>query len=544
MKKKLVKRTSKLEKAIQKVLAETGDELTDFIIDQTNWRVIGGHGIRNDGLDDTQFATRERMIVRSRFLARKDPMAKQILRLYTTYSGILRVEFKSGDQPQLEETFRNQFWNLPANKKVLSPLWRRKLSLRLLSDGEIMLLLFPSQNGEVRVRMANPLDITFITHPEDVNTIIYYRRQSGVIQGVSQTDTPTPFVGGGTGEGQEVRYYRDKDITDEDLAEIVAEHGELLPDDAVEETTNEGLSIVMFYVPFDCFGMRGNGILTSILSYVDNYRNFIENRATIVRALATYIRTLTVDGGSKAVGDIAANLRSALTNTNLVDTNPTDVAGSTWVQNQAMDMEQGVPSTGAGEGISDARIFRQPLASGSGITEPNLTGDPSVGNLASQVQMEGPQLQNFLDFQLLWETVFIELWQYVLEQNNVFNTERELLDVFMPPVIRHMLSELVTALDFGLRTSTIPFAEASRQILLAVGSKDIDLQVQTAEEEREERQERALEIGQAQQQNNNGETEQPQPQTEDDIITTKLLVRGVDEEVARKIIKAVNNGNS
>ena len=433
---------------------QIADEMVDYLQSLVGWNIIGGTDAFN--LVEENQNQREFYIKRSRVLARREPLSMQAIRLYTTYLGILKVEFKA-QNPRYEEIWRRNFWGLKDNKTVLGPLYRKKLARRLLIDGDCFFVLFPSPSGEVRIRTIDTLEIDLITNPEDREQVLFYKR--------------SVFRNGNV----ETLYYRDKDLTPEELAGIEADHGRILPPDAREEEA------LVYHVPFEPQGLRGTGLLFSVISYVENYKNFLENRATIVRGLATYIRKITVEGGSLTVKDIASKFASAIATSNsTIDTNPPDAPGSTWVQNRMLDMEQEAPVTNAGEAFSDARIFRQPIASGVGITEANLTGDPSVGNLASQTQMEGPQLQNFLDYQRLWEEVFIELWEYVLQQNGIPNPEG--LSVNFPPIVKIPLTELVDSLEFGLRSNLIPVEEASRLLLLELGSKDVDKLLQSRAE--------------------------------------------------------------
>lgn len=500
------------------------DELADYIMSLQGWNVLTGFGkLDRAGLDEIREESREHLIKRSRIFARKEPLSKQAIRLYTTYSGILRVEFKS-DRPELETVWKEKFWELLNNNFILGPLYRRKLSNRLLSDGELFFTLFVGNDGAVSVRTVDTLEVPtdgLITHPEDKDNIVYYKR---VILDDNKKDSGRG-IAPSSGDLSKAKYYRNWTITDEALAELESTLDKpLLPEGVEEERTPNGRPILMYHIPFDVFGVRGNGLLFAVVSYVENYRDFLQNRATIVKALATYIRKITVDGGSIAVKDVASSLRSSLSSGNTwYEQNPPDAVGSAWVQNKALDMEPVSTPTQGGEAMSDARIFRQPIASGTGITEPNLTSDPSIGNLASQVQMEGPMLQNFLDYQLIWEVVFKELWQFVLDTNNI-TYENSDLDVFLPPILKISLPDLITALQFGLDSTTVPFGEAARNLLSALGARDIDSLVLEAENEREEKRATASQIsgGAGPDSGDTGDTTNAGDTSEEDAISREI----------------------
>lgn len=461
------------------------DEMLDFIRSMQGWQILSGSTSLDDanGLDE-RFKTREYYVKRSRLLARHEPVSKQAIRLYTTYCGIHKAEFRSKDETA-EKIWTTKIWNLRRNKKIFGALYRRKLATRLLTDGELFIALLPQTDGEVVVRLIDPLqfpDDAILTHPEDAETVLYYKRA------VPQNNRLTSNIGNPERSYQPYLFYRDWTVTDEDLQEAV-EAGFTMPPEEQIAVTPGGEDILMFHVPFDSFGNRGNGLLFAVISYVENFRNFLQDRATIVRGLSTYIRTITMNSGSRAVNKVAAMFRSGISTSEIFDRNPPDVAGSTWVQNRQIQKEETPPNTAAGNAMQDARIFRQPIASGVGITEANLIGDPSIGNLASQEQMEGPQLRNFQDFQFLVEETLKELWRFVLEYNEVPNVAEIPLDIDLPPITLTPIKDLVAALTLGVDKTLIPHEEASKQFMMSLGVADMDEAVKQATKEKEEKRE-------------------------------------------------------
>jgi len=489
-----------------RALAETlYDELTDYFASQYRWQVIGGEGLGGYGpatMDDIQ-GRRDYYIKESRQLVRKEPLSKQSVRLYTTYSGIQRVEFKAQSEESVK-VWKDTYWNLRANSKVLSPVHRRRLSIRLLTDGELFFAYLPNGNGEggdIRVRTIDPMEIAeFVTHPEDADIVLYYKRVMNLALRRGQLPTTRPT--------QEPLYYRDWDVTKEMLKEA-KDAGFKLPRGA-KVAKYRGNEVTVQCVPFDAMGQRGNGLLFAVVSYVRNYRDFLQDRATIVRGLSTYIRDITVQGGSKAVSDLASRFRSSIADSGFFDTKPPDAAGSTMVHNRNLEKRETPPITNAGDAMGDARILRQPIAAGVGITEANLTGDPSIGNLASQYQMEGPQLQNFKDYQLLWQQTFYGMWRFVMEQNG--RDVNEWVDIDLPPIVKVPVGEIVTAVFPALERGLIPVEEASRLVLSALGCNQIDTLVKEAKTEREAKEEELKQQQQMMMQQQ--QMEQPSPEGE------------------------------
>lgn len=466
------------ESEVHAVAESWYDDLVDLLRSEMGWQTISGFGLTSDTSLDEPERARDYYVKQSRLLARREPLSKQAVRLYTTYSGILKIAFKSSD-PKAQKIFESRFWDLRSNRRVLGAMYRRKLATRLLTDGELFLALVSSRNGEVRIRMVDPLQITeVITHPEDSEVPLYYKR---VVPATNVKKTPKSKAG-------KTLLYKDYSATKDDLADAKAVgfdlEGEVRGSSSEIAKDGAGNEILMFHVPFDATGLRGNGLLFPVLSYIEAFRGFLQDRATIVRGLSTYIRTITVKGGSKAVNDMASRFRSALASGDFFDTNPPDAVGSTWVQNANATKQDTPPVTNAGEAMSDSRILRQPVAAGVGITEANLMGDPSIGNLASQTQMEGPQLHNFEDFQMLLEEMLIELWRYVLMVNGYKDWDSVDLDVDFPAIIHEPLQVETSTILQGLQASLIPFEEASRRFLVALGSTEVDKLVAQAKEEK------------------------------------------------------------
>ncbi len=467
---------------ITSIAEALADEMTDYLRSLEGWDKIGGILGTNEQLDDSA-KRRKYLVERSRVLARREPLSKQAVRLYRVYSGILKVSFKSNDINALN-IFKEKFWENPRNRRVLSSIYRGKQSNRLVVDGELFLALTFEENGEIVIRAIDPLqfeDDAFIHDPEDQENVVFYKRK-----------IPAIMMNGRQIKQEETVYYADVFADDTDIARL----RQILPSNA-----NIDPSTQIYFVPFDAFGERGNGILFAVISYVENFKRFLENRATIVEGLSTYIRSITVKGGSRAVNQVASFFRSTLGQSGFfsgIDTNPPDAPGSTWVQNENMTKDEGAPITNAGEAMSDARIFRQPIASGVGITEANLTGDPAIGNLASQVQMEGPMLRTLEEYQQLWEEVFTELWQIVLEYNGI--DPDTYVDVDLPRAINVPLTELWTVVSGGVQSNLIPREEGARQLLQAIGSNQVDDLLRQLETERQEKEQKQQELFKQQQQ--------------------------------------------
>src|SRR5690606_21570121 len=116
-------------------------------------------------------------IKRARKIRASNPIAKRSVTLVVHYTLGDGVTVKAQDS-QFVGPVINEFWNDPDNKIALtSHEAMSELVDSLMVDGELYLAFFIGENGEVKVRTIDPLEIDdVITHPDDARRPLLYKR--------------------------------------------------------------------------------------------------------------------------------------------------------------------------------------------------------------------------------------------------------------------------------------------------------------------------------------------------------------------------------
>jgi hypothetical protein len=384
---------------------------------------------------ETDPMTRQLTVGKSRLYWQKDPLAKQAVRLHTDYALGTGITFQSS-VPEVQ-TAINTFMKDRRNRAIMSSRGQRKSSKKLLVDGEIFFAIFTDKAGKKVIRRIDPLQITHIvTDPDDDEHILGYRRQLPV-----RNPSDSQAVTGQT----KALYYADWTADDEDKA--LGEQQKCF--------MNENISfeddVVIYHLPYDDIGKRGNGLLSAANDWSKEHRRFMEARVAITQALSKYAYKLTTKGGQKAVDALKTKLQSTYVNSGSqqVEKNPPPAPGGTWAQNQAADLEAVPRATGAGDAATDGNQLKLMVAAATGIMI-HYFGDPSTGNLATATAMELPMLKMFKSYQKLWCDAYIDIFTIVMDKNSGDGIDEALedldLEVELPPILDVDLQKLASAI--------------------------------------------------------------------------------------------------
>lgn len=400
----------------------------------------GGNGI------DLLPARRDRMVKECRAFWHGDPLAKQAVRLYTDYAIGTGITFNTKDTSNLKEL--NSFWRNKKNKKLTSAHGQQRLSKKLLIDGELFFTLFGKDQQTKIIRTIDCLQIKdIISDPEDEDTVLCYKRVSR--------------------NSEEPKYYKDWSAEDDDLAGLKdPETGKAI---TVED------DVVVYHLAFDDIGKRGNSLLSSVIGWSEANLKFMKARVSIIRALATFAWKVTAKGGQKVIDQVKRDLNSSLSNTNQrTERNPPATAGSTWAQNQGIDMVPMPRATGANDAGEDGRNIRLMFCTGTGIF-PQYIGDGRDANLATATAMELPMLKEFTGYQELWKALWRIIFSIVLQEDIDELEETEAIHVLLPVMLQddlRKLGEFLTGLHQIFPELAVP--ELLQVCLVAAGVNDID----------------------------------------------------------------------
>lgn len=387
---------------------------------------------------------RERMVKVCRAFWHGDPLAKQAVRLWTDYAVGTGITFNSKDTGIVKEL--TSFWRNRKNKRLTSSRGQQRLSKKLLVDGEIFFAVFGAEDEQKVIRTLDPLQVKdIICDPGDDEEALCYKR----------TDRSSP---------PKTLYYKDWVADDDKLANLKDAEGNAI---SVEE------DVVVYHVPFDDIGMRGNSLLSSCIGWANEHRKFMEARVSLVRALATFAWKVTAKGGQKVIDKVQQDLNSTLSkNAGSRERNPPATAGSTWAQNQGIDMQPMPRATGANDAGEDGRNLRLQFFAGTG-TFPHYYGDGRDANLATAEAMELPMLKEFTGYQELWKDVWRDIFAIILGED----IDEEPLDVTvnLPNILQDdlkKLGEFLTGLHQVFPEVQIP--EILQICLVAMGVNNVD----------------------------------------------------------------------
>jgi hypothetical protein len=406
---------------------------------------VGWVSLREGG-DGLELAgqRREQMVKTCRLFWRQDPLAKQAVRLWTDYAVGTGITFNSTDKKVLKNL--TSFWCNRKNKRLTSSRGQQRLSKKLLVDGEVFFAVFGGEDENKVIRTIDPLQVKdIICDPEDEEEILCYKR----------VDRGSP---------SKTRYYKDWAADDAKLEDLKD------PEDKKTIVVEE--DVVVYHVPFDDLGKRGNSLLSAVVGWTHEHRKFMEARVSLIRALARFAWKVTAKGGQKTIDKIQKDLNSSLSSgTGSRERNPPAAAGSTWAQNQGVDMEPMPRSTGASDAGEDSRNLRLMFCAGTG-TFPHYYGDGRDANLATATAMELPMLKEFTGFQELWKDVWRDLFSIVLGED--IDEEPTDIQVSLPAMLQDDLGKLGIFLE-GLHGvfPEIGVPEILQLCLVAIGVNNV-----------------------------------------------------------------------
>lgn len=379
----------------------------ELALDDRGW-LVGGKKMAGE-LDPL---SRTVQVNKSRYYWLRDPLAKQAVRLWTTYSfADSSIQYSSDDdgvQKKLDKFMKDR-----RNRALLSAAGQWKMSNRLLVDGEIFFAVF----DDGTLRTFDCLQITdIITDPDDEQTIFGYKRV--------------------TADGQKTLYYKDWTVTDDSDLRAAK-------DPATKKViTKWEDKVVMYHLPYDAFEKRGTGLFGACVNWSREHRRFMEARVAIVQALATFAQKLTVKGGQGKVNQVMSSLQSTFAQTGVsagTERNPQPAPGSTWASNQGVQLEPTTRTTGAGDARSDGDQLKLMVAAGTGIML-HYFGDPSTGNLATATAMELPMLKMFMAYQKLWRDAYRDIFSIILGEGP--DDEPADISIDLPEILADDLQKL------------------------------------------------------------------------------------------------------
>jgi hypothetical protein len=149
------------------------------------------------------------------------------------------------------------------------------------------------------------------------------------------------------------------------------------------------------------------------LDWARAYKGFLENWATITKALARFAYQIETQGGQQAIQQFSQILSTTLGDGGTqIETNPPPVVGASFVSGPGNKITP-VKTQGATTDPEKGRRVLLMLCAATGLPE-TFFGDASTGSLATAMSLDRPTELQFLQRQELWREILIEIVKYAL----------------------------------------------------------------------------------------------------------------------------------
>lgn len=341
------------------------------------------------GSGDIQEYQRIALVKRARDAFRKDPNIAKAVRFIADFTFGKGISYRATN-PLVQECL-DLFWTDPYNKAELTGTDAQlSRAAELVIAGEVFLVFFDEEET-VAVRSFMPEEVgAIITSPDDYRKVRWYRRSAWEQQYDFRTDT------WGSGK-QRNEYWADWKYRE-------WEKDPQVPD----EKKGKGLVYHMTIETF--FGaQRGISYLAPALDWARAYKEFLEDRISLNRSLATFAWQRKVRGGAADVSSTSGLYR---TNAN---GQKTGGVGQVYSSNEGVDFEPIKTDSGAGNARDDGYQLKLQICAAVGIMN-HYFGDASQSNLATARSMELPQIRFFDAWQQRWTDTFKDIASLILER--------------------------------------------------------------------------------------------------------------------------------
>lgn len=447
------------------------------------WRRIGGVG----GTHDFSRQYLGRIVKEARLYFLKNPLINRAVSIQAYYVFGQGVSI-TGRVPEVNDVIQ-AFLDDPANRTELTSHQARVgKETQLEIEGNLFFVLFTNQtNGQVRIRTLPFDEVTdILTDPEDRKTVWYYKREwrRREVNLTTGRETTT----------DEITYYPDWQYQPETKQENIG--GKAVQwDTPVYHVKVGGMPDMLFGVPE----------VYAALDWATAYKSWLEDWATIAKALSRFAWKTTVKGGKRGVQATKAKLGTTVSEgaSETIERNPPPSTGSVAILAEGQDLTP-IPKSDAVIRAKDGRELRLMVAAAVGLPD-HFFGDSSVGNYATSRTLDRPTELKFLDRQTLWGSILADVLGYVVDQSAAYgalsrtgvqtrpdghalldidpNTGEPMardVDIAYPPILEHdiltTVNSIVNAITLGGKApaGTIEPKLAVRLLLEALGVNNID----------------------------------------------------------------------
>lgn len=462
-------------------------ELESTAADEAGWLRL-----TTDASTEFSRAFLGRLVALSRLMFLKNPLIKRgvLVQVYYVFGQGVSI---GAEHPEIDGVIQAFLDDRQNQAELTSHQARGAKEQTLQVDGNVFLVLFTSSvDGRVILRSI-PIDevAQIIANPEDNREVWFYHRR--------WIEVPFDPQQGVQPIRQLEAYYPDWRHRPKQTPAAIGGI-EVRWDSPVYHVKVGGLDGMRFGIPETY----------AALDWARAYKSFLEDWATITKALARFAWKAVVAGGPRGAAAARAKLNTSIGTTGqgaVAERNPPPLPGSTWITGTPGSDLTPIKTAGATTSAEDGRQLRLMVAAAMGLPD-TFFGDADVGNHATASTLDRPTELKFIDRQTLWTDVLVDVLQYVVDQqviaprgaldgsvtkdaNGAMVIELPIdpdtgepisrhLAVTFPPILEHDVNQTITAIVDAATLSgrslldIFDKALVRRLLLEALGVADVD----------------------------------------------------------------------
>lgn len=446
----------------------------DLAIDSWGWQ-------REVAISQTEFSRwgLQQIILMCRLMAVKNPLIKRGVQLVCVYVFGRGFEISCDDekaQAVLEEFLED-------NKCQLGQIALTEKLAQLQTDGNLYWVFFTSPTGETKVRTIDALEVLdIIRNPEDSSEEWFIHRQWMQIDFDPVSGLQNPV--------KKEAYYPCIGYDPTDRPKKLGGY-DVLWDSPVYHVYDTKIAQWKFAAPR----------IFAAIDWARAVKSFLEDWATITRALARFAWDVKTEGGVQAIASYQAVLATTLLQGgDNIERNPPPTVGSAHISGPNNTITP-VKTANSTTGPEECRRLSLMVCAALGLPETMLWGDATTGSLATAQSLDRPTELMFL----LWQEFFREMLQticgYAIQMNGISaggklreaakkmgkdEPDPVVVEVKFPAVLEHDIAASVGAivnaatLQGYTRANTMTDETLSSLLLAELGVEDVDGQVDAA----------------------------------------------------------------
>lgn len=371
----------------------------ELAIEDTGWRNLNDTNMEEFSSDGIR-----RLIRLARLSWLKNPLIRHSVEVHQSY--VFGQGWHISGHGKVDEviqevlTDKGNLSTLTSHEAMLARELQRE------TEGNIFFVLFTNEStGYTRIHTIPTeqiLDGDIIRNPDDRDEVWYYKRvydrtELNVQTGTTEHTTITEF-------------HPDWRYEPEDKPPTIGGH-DVLWDEPVYHFKTGGLPGWKFGIPSFYAAIDWAKAVTSDL----------EDYASLRKALSRFAWQLTTKGGKAAVTAARKRLDTTLgrasegTEGSINEQNPAPATASTWISSEAYGL-QPMRTAGATPTPEEGRRLWYMVSAGTGIPEPILAGDATLGTYATAKTLDRPTELRMKNLQKLWIDTIDDLLGYVIDQ--------------------------------------------------------------------------------------------------------------------------------